>query len=117
MVNNKKPLRIKKGGFDGLTSVVLYSSTLNPVKEDEISAIKEAFIKLSDRQKEVLELRFGLGNEMNPIALEAIGNKWGITRERVRQLQERALKRLRIMLDNAPKNDFIQAEVSQDAIL
>lgn len=49
---------------------------------------------LEPREKEILELRFGLnGNE--PMTLEAIGKKYNLTRERIRQIENRALTRIR----------------------
>jgi len=48
---------------------------------------------LPERERRILELRFGLYND--PQSLEAIGRKIGLTRERVRQLERRALARLR----------------------
>lgn len=49
---------------------------------------------LPSREKKILELRFGLGNKQ-PHTLEDIGSLFGISRERVRQLQNSALRRLR----------------------
>ncbi len=48
---------------------------------------------LPERERRILELRFGLYND--PQSLEAIGRKIGLTRERVRQLERRALARPR----------------------
>tara|TARA_R110000868_G_scaffold14120_7_gene66000 strand:+ start:806 stop:1858 length:1053 start_codon:yes stop_codon:yes gene_type:complete len=54
--------------------------------------------QLSSKQREVLERRFGLnGFEIN--TLEQVGKAIGLTRERVRQIQVEALKRLREILD------------------
>ena len=48
---------------------------------------------LPERERRILELHFGLDND--PQSLEAIGRKFGLTRERVRQLEHQALTRLR----------------------
>jgi len=54
--------------------------------------------KLNDKQREVVERRFGLhGYETS--TLEQVANELGVTRERVRQIQMDALKRLRILLE------------------
>ncbi|MGH8119594.1 MAG: RNA polymerase sigma factor RpoS [Gammaproteobacteria bacterium] len=54
--------------------------------------------QLSDKQREVVERRFGLhGCEAS--TLEEIGNALGVTRERVRQIQLDAIKRLRLILE------------------
>lgn len=58
--------------------------------------VKELFEKcnLKEREIEVLLLRFGF-NERNPMTLDEIGKKMGITRERVRQIEALALKKIR----------------------
>ncbi|HEC16005.1 MAG TPA: sigma-70 family RNA polymerase sigma factor [Sedimenticola sp.] len=53
---------------------------------------------LSPREKEVLSLRFGLGLS-GEWTLEMVGEKFGVTRERIRQIQEKALNRLRFKVD------------------
>ncbi|MEA3429926.1 MAG: sigma-70 family RNA polymerase sigma factor [Nanoarchaeota archaeon] len=50
--------------------------------------------KIPHREKTVLKLRFGINGE-KPMTLEAIGHKFGVTRERIRQLEAKALRRLR----------------------
>lgn len=49
---------------------------------------------LKEREKEVLMLRFGFNDE-KPMTLEEIGKKYNITRERVRQIEAKALKKIR----------------------
>ncbi len=49
---------------------------------------------LSDREKEVISAYYGLNN-FKPLTLEEIGEKYALTRERVRQIKERAIRRLR----------------------
>ena len=54
--------------------------------------------KLNDKQREVVERRFGLHGYENS-TLEQVANELGVTRERVRQIQMDALKRLRMILE------------------
>lgn len=54
--------------------------------------------KLNDKQRQVIERRFGLHGHVNS-TLESIALELGVTRERVRQIQMEALKRLRDILD------------------
>ena len=54
--------------------------------------------KLNQKQREVVERRFGLHGYENS-TLEEVANELGVTRERVRQIQMDALKRLRIILE------------------
>lgn len=58
---------------------------------------------LSIRQREVLVMYFGIGRE-NPVSLEDIGDQFGLTRERVRQIKDKALGKLRTM----HKNDLLK---------
>jgi len=57
-------------------------------------AIEESLSGLKDREAKILRLYFGLDGE-EPMTLEQIGSLLGITRERVRQIKEKALSRLR----------------------
>jgi len=56
--------------------------------------VNEGVKTLPGRERKIIELRFGLG-ESDPHTLEDIGELFGISRERVRQLQNGALRRLR----------------------
>lgn len=56
--------------------------------------IEEVLEQLSEREMRIIKLRFGLGGE-GPYTLEETGKFLGITRERVRQIQEKALEKLR----------------------
>jgi RNA polymerase primary sigma factor len=55
--------------------------------------LQEALASLSERMRHVLVLRFGLNGQI-PKTLEEVGNELGVTRERVRQLESRALREL-----------------------
>ncbi len=55
-------------------------------------------LQLNDKQREVVERRFGL-HGYDTATLEEVGNEIGVTRERVRQIQLEALKRLREILE------------------
>ena len=56
--------------------------------------IERALGPLTDRQADVIKLYFGLGVE-HPESLEDIGDKFGLTRERVRQIKDKAINKLR----------------------
>jgi len=56
--------------------------------------VERALAKLSAREAEVIKLYFGLDVD-EPLTLEEIGEKFNLTRERVRQIKEKAIRRLR----------------------
>lgn len=56
--------------------------------------VEEALATLTPREARVLRLRFGLGQD-RPYTLEEVGQKFGLTRERIRQIEGKALRRLR----------------------
>ncbi len=56
--------------------------------------VKEALKILDDREKKILQLRCGI-TDGKPRTLEEIGREFGVTRERIRQLESRALRKLR----------------------
>jgi RNA polymerase primary sigma factor len=74
--------------------------TQNPGPDDETfehaltESIEEVLGTLKDREAKILRLYFGLDGQ-EPMTLEEIGSMLGITRERVRQIKEKALARLR----------------------
>lgn len=61
--------------------------------------IEQLLDELNDKQREVIARRFGLRG-YEPSTLEDVGVEIGLTRERVRQIQVEALRKLRIMLQN-----------------
>jgi RNA polymerase primary sigma factor len=56
--------------------------------------VNEVLSTLSPREARILRLRFGLDND-RPYTLEEVGQKFGLTRERIRQIEGKALRRLR----------------------
>ena len=69
------------------------------LQDEDIQACLELWLcQLNEKQREVVEYRFGLhGREV--ATLEEVGNELGVTRERVRQIQLEALKRLREIME------------------
>ena len=64
------------------------------LESDRFNEVERAMAPLSDREKDVLRLRYGLGQDRE-LTLEEIGRHLGVTRERVRQIENRALMKLR----------------------
>ena len=57
--------------------------------------INNILSKLDGREKEILECYFGINKEYNGMTLEAIGDKYNLTKERIRQIKEKAIRRVR----------------------
>ncbi|MFA5529752.1 MAG: RNA polymerase sigma factor RpoS [Thiohalomonadaceae bacterium] len=70
------------------------------LQDDDMRGNLEEWLgQLTDKQREVVERRFGLhGHDVS--TLEEVGNQIGVTRERVRQIQIEALKRLREIMES-----------------
>ena len=64
------------------------------MQESLANEIERSLATLTDRQKEVIKLYFGIGID-HSMSLEDIGDRFDLTRERVRQIKDKALKRLR----------------------
>jgi RNA polymerase primary sigma factor len=74
-------------------------------EEIEISlreeTLRKAVADLPDREQKVLNLRYGMNGDREPMSLEAIGKELGITRERVRQIEANALETLSMLREVA----------------
>ncbi|MBN1333251.1 MAG: RNA polymerase sigma factor RpoD [Synergistales bacterium] len=67
----------------------------------------EALEGLSEKERSVLKYRFGLGEEI-PHTLEEVGNIFGVTRERIRQIESKALRKLRHPSRSKKLRDFLE---------
>ena len=63
------------------------------INESLSTEVERALSTLTDREKDILKYFFGIGCQ--EMTLEEIGEKFGLTRERVRQIKEKAIRRLR----------------------
>jgi RNA polymerase primary sigma factor len=82
---------------DALLGDFVAGEGLLPDEQVELSlrsqALQQALAALSERERQVLLLRYGLDDD-EPKSLEEIGRRLGLTRERIRQIQVEALRRL-----------------------
>ena len=62
----------------------------------EQDVLRRAVAELPEREREVVQRRYGLNGDRDPASLEAIGRELGLTRERVRQIEARALEQLAV---------------------
>lgn len=68
--------------------------------------IKEALSKLNEREEDILRMRFGIGYD-DSYTLDEIGNRYSLTRERIRQIERRALKKMRQNGTGAVLREFL----------
>ena len=66
----------------------------------QLQGLEEMLSAIGEREARILSLRFGLNND-TPLTLREIGSKIGISRERVRQIEKRALQKLKEAMGNA----------------
>jgi RNA polymerase sigma factor (sigma-70 family) len=59
------------------------------------SAIDKILEKLDDRERQVIVYRYGLEKQAKPQTLEEVGSHFGVTKERIRQIEARAINKLR----------------------
>lgn len=88
-----------EGEDNSLLDVLENSSTPKTDQELEYREslrreIERSLSTLTERQASVIKLYFGIGHE-HPMSLEDIGEKFGLTRERVRQIKDKAINKLR----------------------
>ena len=70
--------------------------------------VKKALNTLTPREAEVISLYFGIGRDY-PLTLEEIGGRFGLTRERVRQIKEKAIRRLRHASRSRPLKAYMKS--------
>jgi len=69
--------------------------------------LDEVLKTLSEREAEVLRMRFGLLGE-KPATLEEVGQRFGVTRERIRQIEAKALRRLQLPSRRKKLQDYLE---------
>lgn len=93
-------LDIQVGDDDDTTigSFIEDTHFVNPesayIKESNGDVVNAVLDTLSDREANILRLRFGIGGK-KVMTLEEVGKEYGLTRERIRQIEAKALRKLR----------------------
>ncbi len=86
-----------EGEDNSLLDVLVNSDSPNAdkalINESLIKEIERALATLTERESDIIKLFFGIGCQ--EMTLEEIGERFGLTRERVRQIKEKAIRRLR----------------------
>ncbi len=77
------------------------------LNQDLTTQVERALATLSPKEKEILRLRFGIGEE-GEHTLEEVGKRFAVTRERIRQIEAKALRKLRHPLRGRNLRAFIE---------
>ncbi|HET6953469.1 MAG TPA: RNA polymerase sigma factor RpoD [Acidimicrobiales bacterium] len=73
------------------------------------NAVRDVLDELNDREREVVRLRFGLDDEQAR-TLEEVGKEFGVTRERIRQIESKTLAKLRHPIRSQKLRDYLDEE-------
>lgn len=85
------------------TQLTPYEATSKRLLRENVNEVLQA---LSDREARVLRMRFGLDGQ-RPMTLEEVGKKFGVTRERIRQIEAKALRKLKHPSRRKKLQDFL----------
>lgn len=87
-----------------LGDFIVDESTISPdtrVSQENLFAdIQKMLNQLSPKERDVLIMRFGLNDDGNRKTLEEIGSRYGVSRERIRQIENRAISKLKKLCKN-----------------
>ena len=79
-------------------------SAANQILKEQLS---EIIATLTDREQKIIRLRFGIGGE-RPHTLEEVGSEFDVTRERIRQIEAKALAKLRKNKDTKKLHEYLR---------
>lgn len=77
--------------------------------------ISQALSLLEDREQEVLRMRMGFHGSAQ-MTLREVGNRLNVSPERIRQLESKALRRLRLLLEQTPEGEHYLSEVAENEL-
>ena len=87
-----------------LGDFIVDESTISPdtrvSQENLFEDIQKMLNQLSPKERDVLIMRFGLNDDGNRKTLEEIGSRYGVSRERIRQIENRAISKLKKLCKN-----------------
>lgn len=82
--------------IDYLSDDLSDESEIVDIEIDKLRRVINNTLKvLDDRERGIVECYFGINRECEPMTLEAIGDRYSLTKERIRQIKEKAIRRLR----------------------
>ena len=79
-------------------------SAANQILKEQLASIIST---LSDREQKIIKMRFGIGGE-RPHTLEEVGYEFSVTRERIRQIEAKALSKLRKHKDTKKLHEYLR---------
>lgn len=95
-----------------IADFIVDESSLSPdlkvTQENLFGDIERMLNKLSPKERDVLMLRYGLGKDGEKKTLEEIGTQYGVSRERIRQIENRALSKLRKLCRDKNKESALK---------
>lgn len=105
-----KPLSLARPAREeGRTAVEEFVASAGKTQEQQIidreaqRILEDAFVQLNEQQRTVIVLRFGLGGEQR-LTLKEAGERMGLSRERIRQIESQALETMRRRISPPPKS-------------
>ncbi len=94
----------QKDDSNKIIDYIVDESTIAPdnivSQESMLEDIKNMLNQLSQKERDVLILRYGLNNDGNKKTLDEIGTSYGVSRERIRQIENRAISKLKKLCKN-----------------
>lgn len=93
------------------TAVIPGSSEL---ASDRLELLRRGLNALDKRERAIISARFALNNEGETFTLEAVGEKFGVTRERIRQLESIALRKLKKAFEDSDTPNMVLKEVKRN---
>ena len=79
------------------------------LRNNDHELVQEVLASLDQRESRILAMRFGL-DDGRPKTLEQTGKRLGVTRERIRQIQEEALEKMRVKIEKREEPSAMLAE-------
>lgn len=109
--------QISEDGESTFADFLEDTNTLTPEQSMERDQLKlgleEALQTLTPREAKVLRMRFGIGLGTDH-TLEEIGNRFDVTRERIRQIEAKALQKLKTSMKTAKLRSFYEGKIKED---
>jgi len=86
------------------------------LSSDRVELLHRGLNVLDKRERAIISARFGLNNEGKTFTLEAVGEKFGVTRERIRQLENIALRKLKKAFEESDTPNLVLKEARRKPV-